>query len=61
MKYYLAQEVNIYPTNNTISITKNIKKIRGTKMAMGLQNAPINIRSEDREENNYVTRCYRKK
>ena len=44
MKYYLAQEVNIYPTNNTISITKNIKKISGTKMAMRLQNAPINIR-----------------
>ena len=30
-------------------------------MAMGLQNAPINIRQEDREENNYVTKCYRKK
>ena len=44
MKYYLAQAVNIYPTNNTISITKNIEKISGTKMAMGLQNAPIQIR-----------------
>ena len=30
-------------------------------MAMGLQNAPINIRKEDREENNYVTKLYRKK
>ena len=61
MKYYLAQAVNIYPTNNTISITKNIEKISGTKMAMGLQNAPIHIRQEDREENNYVTKCYRNK
>ena len=30
-------------------------------MAMGLQNAPINTRQEDREENNYVTKLYRKK
>jgi hypothetical protein len=30
-------------------------------MAMGLKNAPINIRLEDWEENNYVTKCYRKK
>ena len=30
-------------------------------MAMGLQNAPIHIRQEDREENNYATKLYRKK
>ena len=28
---------------------------------MGLQNAPINFRQEDREENNYATKFYRKK
>jgi hypothetical protein len=44
MKYFLAQIKSIYPKNNTISIKKNAKKIRGTKMAMGLQNALINIR-----------------
>ena len=61
MKYFFAQEENIYPKNNTKSIKTNAKKIWGTKMAMGLQNAPINIRQEDREENNYVTKIYRKK
>jgi hypothetical protein len=47
MTYCLAPEKSIYPTNNSISIKKSIRKIRSTKMAMGLKNAPINIRLED--------------